>query len=259
MTDLAAQPPRLQYALQLIQQLAAREIYFLPVRHHSPACAYAALQALREIQPAHILIEGPSSFNRLIADLQHADSRPPLAVLCQTEIKPVPADSAQPEAEAEAAKQYRTAYFPFCEYSPEWVALREAPALQAGVEFIDLDWSSQVEHEQQASAQQTWQSRSLQQERYLAHSQYIQLLARKLQSLIDQDGQRAREAMEMSQEHAPELSLISQEQPPTRWGTSLTNSDSMHSLLSRLDWTKPGKVQSLPQPSDLQSLLEHLP
>ena len=85
------------------------------------------------------------------------------------------------------------------------------------------------------------------------------LLARKLQSLIDQDGQRAREAMEMSQEHAPELSLISQEQPPTRWGTSLTNSESMHSLLSRLDWTKPGKVQSLNQPSDLQSLLEHLP
>ncbi|AYA02162.1 hypothetical protein BEN74_04285 [Acinetobacter sp. WCHAc010034] len=180
MTDFAARPPRLQHALQLIQQLAAREIYFFPVRHHSPACAYAVLQALREIQPAHILIEGPSSFNRLIADLQHADSRPPLAVLCQTEIRPVPADSAQPEAEAEAAKQYRTAYFPFCEYSPEWVALREAPALQAGVEFIDLDWSSQVEHEQQASAQQTWQSRSLQQERYLAHSQYIQLLARKL-------------------------------------------------------------------------------
>ena len=88
---------------------------------------------------------------------------------------------------------------------------------------------------------------------------YPILLARKLQSLIDQDGQRAKEAMEMSQEHAPELSLISQEQPPTRWGTSLTNSESMHSLLSRLDWTKPGKVQSLNQPSDLQSLLEHLP
>ena len=88
---------------------------------------------------------------------------------------------------------------------------------------------------------------------------YPALLARKLQSLINQDGESARAAMEMSQEHAPELSLISQEQPPTQWGMSLTNSDSMHSLLSRLDWTKPGKVQSLPQPSDLQSLLEQLP
>ena len=88
---------------------------------------------------------------------------------------------------------------------------------------------------------------------------YLTLLARKLQSLIDQDGQRAREAMEMSQEHAPELSLISQEQPPTRWGTSLTNSDSMHSLVSHLDWSKPGKVQPLPQQDSLRSLLEQLP
>ena len=65
---------------------------------------------------------------------------------------------------------------------------------------------------------------------------YPILLARKLQSLIDQDGQRAKEAMEMSQEHAPELSLISQDQPPTRWGTSLTNSDSMRSLLFGIEW-----------------------
>ena len=88
---------------------------------------------------------------------------------------------------------------------------------------------------------------------------YPALLARKLQSLIDKDRESAQAAMEMSQEHAPELSLISQEQPQTRWGMSLTNSDSMHSLLSRLDWTMPGKVQSLPQHSDLQSLLEQLP
>ena len=88
---------------------------------------------------------------------------------------------------------------------------------------------------------------------------YPTLLARKLQNLIDQDGQSAKEAMEMSQEHAPELYLISQEQPPTRWGTSLTNSDSMHSLLSHLDWSKPGKVQPLPQQDSLRSLLEQLP
>ena len=92
-------------------------------------------------------------------------------------------------------------------------------------------------------------------ERESAHLSLLQ----HLQRLVEADHKAAREALEMSQEHAPELSLISQEQPPTRWGTSLTNSESMHSLLSRLDWTKPGKVQSLNQPSDLQSLLEHLP
>ena len=79
-------PQRLQQALQQQKALADKGIHFLPIRHHSPACAYAALQSLQQLQPKHILIEAPRSFNRLITDLQHPDSQPPLAVLCQTEI-----------------------------------------------------------------------------------------------------------------------------------------------------------------------------
>ena len=88
---------------------------------------------------------------------------------------------------------------------------------------------------------------------------YRSLLVLKLDSLIQADPQAARSALEMSQEQAPELYLIAQNQPIRQWPQSLMSSDSMHSLLSRLDWTMPGKVQSLPQHSDLQSLLEQLP
>lgn len=87
---------------------------------------------------------------------------------------------------------------------------------------------------------------------------YRGMLARKLQDLVDESPQLARAALEMSQEHLPELYQIAQDQPPKWWGTSLTNSDSMASLLSRLDWSKPGQVQTHPQ-ADLQSLLEQLP
>ena len=171
-------PQRLQQALAWQKALAEKGIHFLPIRHHSPACAYATLQALQQLQATHVLIEAPRSFNRLIADLQHADSRPPLAVLCQTEIIERNVDAGNDEAVEQ--KQTRTAYYPFCDYSPEWVALRYAPEINAKVEFIDLAWSSQVEHEQQTITEQTWQTRSLQQERYLAHSQYLQALAYKL-------------------------------------------------------------------------------
>ena len=88
---------------------------------------------------------------------------------------------------------------------------------------------------------------------------YPMLLAEKLQDLIDQDEKEAQSALEMSQEHLPELYQIAQDQPPKWWGTSLTNSDSMHSLLSHLDWSKPGKVQPLPQQDSLRSQLEQLP
>ena len=171
-------PQRLQQALQQQKALADKGIHFLPIRHHSPACAYAALQSLQQLQPKHVLIEAPRSFNRLIADLQHPNSQPPLAVLCQTEIIEAKSNAATDEKMEQ--KQTRTAYYPFCDYSPEWAALRYAPEINAQVEFIDLAWSSQVEHELQTFAKQTWQSRSLQQERYLGHSQYLQALAHKL-------------------------------------------------------------------------------
>ena len=87
---------------------------------------------------------------------------------------------------------------------------------------------------------------------------YQGMLAQKLQDLVDESPQLARTALEMSQEQAPELLQIAQEQPQTQWGISLTSSDSMASLLSRLDWSKPGQVQTHPQ-ADLQSLLEQLP
>jgi len=84
------------------------------------------------------------------------------------------------------------------------------------------------------------------------------LLTQKLQRLIDQNPQEAREALEMSQEQAPELSLIAQDQLASQWSTSLTNSDSMQNLLSQIDWSQPGQLQSLPE-QELRSLLEQLP
>ena len=101
-------PQRLQQALAWQKALAEKGIHFLPIRHHSPACAYATLQALQQLQATHVLIEAPRSFNRLIADLQHADSRPPLAVLCQTEIIERNVDAGNDEA-VEQDKQHRNA------------------------------------------------------------------------------------------------------------------------------------------------------
>lgn len=88
---------------------------------------------------------------------------------------------------------------------------------------------------------------------------YPALLAQKLQSLIDQDEKAAQAALEMSQEHLPELYQIARDQFPKWWGTSLTYSDSMHSLISRIDWSKPGEIQSLVGESSLDELLESLP
>ena len=81
------------------------------------------------------------------------------------------------------------------------------------------------------------------------------LLSKHLERLVYADHKAAREALEMSQEQAPELYLIAQNQPPSQWAKSLMSSDSMLSLLSR----SPSQAKALLEQSDLQSLLELLP
>ena len=81
------------------------------------------------------------------------------------------------------------------------------------------------------------------------------LLRQHLRRLVSADPQAARQALEMSQEQAPELYQIAQSQPQSQWAESLMNSDSMHSLMSR----NPSQVKTLLETTDLQSLLELLP
>ena len=191
-------PPRLSTALTQLKQLNELGITLLPVRHHSPACAFATQQALNQLQPADILIEAPASFNELLTDLQHPDNKPPLAVLCQTQASTIFNESennsgtddedynntiSKEDKDKKSQKRIYSAYFPFCDYSPEWVALRfkyDNQEKSPHIECIDLQWSKQVEHREQVRSEQNWETQSLQQERYLAHSDYIKALAEKL-------------------------------------------------------------------------------
>lgn len=156
-----ALPTRLHDALDSWQRLQDAQIYFAPVRHHSPACAYAVLSLIETIKPDHILIEGPDSFNPLIPALLDPQTRPPVAILGQA------------DALKKGDDTPRSAYFPFCDYSPEWQALQAGHQQAATLRFIDLPWNAQGDDEQPDA-----QSQSLQKERYLAHSQFISRLAK---------------------------------------------------------------------------------
>ncbi len=104
-----------------------RNLHFFPIRHHSPACAVHLRDALREIRPAVVLIEGPVDFEPLARELLAPGVVPPVAIVA------LPHNSAR-------AKGGRagTTYYPICRHSPEYVALQEADALGATIRFIDL-------------------------------------------------------------------------------------------------------------------------
>ncbi|MER5448884.1 DUF5682 family protein [Streptomyces sp. NPDC002764] len=93
----------------------------LGVRHHGPGSARAVRAALDAARPGTVLIEGPPEADALIALAGEEDMRPPVALLAHAVDEPG-----------------RSAFWPFAEFSPEWVAIRWALEHDVPARFIDL-------------------------------------------------------------------------------------------------------------------------
>lgn len=95
------------------------------IRHHGPGSAALLKSALDALDPACVLIEGPSEGDALIEYAAFPGMVPPLAMLFY------------------AADEASNAMFaPFAEFSPEWVAMRWA--LERGREVKFIDWPAAV-------------------------------------------------------------------------------------------------------------------
>ena len=81
--------------------------------------------AILEMRPAAVLIEGPWDFNDRMAEL-HLDHTLPIAIYSYA-------------AFTNGAR--RGAYYPLCIHSPEWQALAAARDIGATARFIDLPWA----------------------------------------------------------------------------------------------------------------------
>ncbi|MFC9928490.1 DUF5682 family protein [Streptomyces sp. NPDC127190] len=93
----------------------------LGVRHHGPGSARAVRAALDAARPAAVLIEGPPEADALIPLAADPGMRPPVALLAHAVDEPG-----------------RSAFWPFAEFSPEWVAVRWALEHGVPARFIDL-------------------------------------------------------------------------------------------------------------------------
>ncbi len=195
-------PERLRAAADAVGRLRdERGIHFAPVRHHSPACAVAVRAAIEELRPAAVLIEGPEEFSRLIPDLLHEETRPPIAVLSlggSGSSAGSGAKARDAEDEPEGA-----GFYPLASFSPEWVALRAGHAVGAELAFVDRPFGERSAAERALSgsaapgpegsgesgiengaasgtARPDPFARTLMSERYLAHSEAIAALARRI-------------------------------------------------------------------------------
>lgn len=155
----------------LVAALITPRVLYFPVRHHSPACAWAIRCWIREHKPRAVLVEGPDDFQPLLPHLLHEKCVPPVAIYSHHRLG----------GKTERSDDERhAAYFPMAEYSPEWVALREGHAVGAELRFIDLDYASQ-HHAEESAAKQPGGLRiqSLQTEHHFRRSVYLREVARR--------------------------------------------------------------------------------
>ena len=103
------------------------EVHYFGIRHHGPGSARALVDALEEINPAQVLIEGPADCSSLLPLLANAAMVPPVALLAYAEDDPEGAS-----------------FWPFAIFSPEYQAVLWAQANGAAMSLIDLPVSWRV-------------------------------------------------------------------------------------------------------------------
>ncbi|PWD51616.1 hypothetical protein C8046_14140 [Serinibacter arcticus] len=168
---------RLDRARAARQRLADGGIHLAGIRHHSPRCARAVGRLIEEVRPAVVLIEGPDDLDPLLPALAHPDTVPPVALLT---------------LRGEGAGAV-SALYPLASFSPEWVAVRTASALGVPVHLVDLPWSGRAGEADEVEPGPGGEGgadegrpddvallrRTLQSERYFAHSRTLAELARR--------------------------------------------------------------------------------
>lgn len=99
------------------------------------------MQALQDLKPVAVLIEGPADASALLPLLARPEMQPPVALLCYPEDDPA-----------------STSFWPFAEFSPEYQAALWAVGNNAALRFIDLPSSARVaplDDAQEAAADET--------------------------------------------------------------------------------------------------------
>lgn len=149
------------------------KVLYVPVRHHSPVCAWHLEKIIARYRPDCILVEGPENANDLVELLTDPETEAPVALYyaCRDEGKYL--------SDGEEPGMWRC-YYPFLDVSPELVALRAAARLGIPGKFIDLSFGEILLATKADRGLRTAEEKlSYASDRYLSQSRFQKLLCEK--------------------------------------------------------------------------------
>jgi hypothetical protein len=170
-------PDPAEFVAALPPKLRSARVTFFPIRHHSPACAAHLRRWIAAHRPAAVLVEGPSSFTAKIDLLLDPAAVCPFALYTTFVDRKGRLGEVGPLGPPRFA-----AYYPFCDYSPELVALRAGRAAGARLRFIDLEYPEMIlaRHRKPDESAEAVRVDSLAADAHVSHSDYVRELARRL-------------------------------------------------------------------------------
>lgn len=120
------------------EEVLADDLFWFPVRHHSPAAAAHVRSAIRARRPKVIFLEAPANTQDLVKHLVDSKTKPPVAIYSSYRdddnlLGLAGIASAAPDIPARFA-----CWYPLVAYSPEYVTMRTAAEVGAQVVFMDL-------------------------------------------------------------------------------------------------------------------------
>ncbi len=147
------------------------EIIFLPVRHHSPACAWHVKKMIEARSPSLILIEGPCNADALIPAMTDEETHAPFAVYYSYRDR---------TGRLSEKKGHYRCYYPFLDYSPELAAMREGRRRGIETAFIDLPYGDILAATQEGKGLlQEREKPNYNDDYLLSRSSYLQRLSQK--------------------------------------------------------------------------------
>lgn len=138
-------------------RVLAEELYWFPVRHHSPAAARHVRAAIRARKPKLVLIEGPAHASDLIPHIVDAKTKPPIALYSSFRDDGNLLGLAGIASAAPDIPPRFPVWYPFLSYSPEYVAMCEADKLGARCAFIDLPSHALLAPQEYEDTDHSWE------------------------------------------------------------------------------------------------------
>src|SRR5689334_3555277 len=96
-------------------------VHIYGVRHHGVGSARQILRSLELLKPDILLVEGPPEISDVLALVGKEGLTPPVAVMVYNSEEP-----------------RESSFYPFAEYSPEWIAVKYANKNNIPVRAMDL-------------------------------------------------------------------------------------------------------------------------